>query len=202
MTLGGRLPFAINGLPMKLLRSTALVALLLAALPAWAVKPFTADYKASVMGGISADAQMTLASAGGDRWNYTLSVESPVATLRQSTTFEDHDGAWRPITGNDFTQMMFKKSQKNASYDWAKGEARWSGNVKPDRVGPVKLEQGDLDAMMLNLAIVRDVAAGKPLNYRMVDNGVVRQQSYQNLGQETVTVSGKPRSATKVSRTS
>ena len=81
-------------------------------------------------------------------------------------------------------------------------EARWSGNVKPDRVGPVKLEQGDLDAMMLNLAIVRDVAAGKPLNYRMVDNGVVRQQSYQNLGQETVTVSGKPRSATKVSRTS
>ena len=187
---------------MKLLRSTALVALLLAALPAWAVKPFTADYKASVMGGISADAQMTLASAGGDRWNYTLSVQSPVATLRQSTTFEDHDGAWRPITGNDFTQMMFKKSQKNASYDWAKGEARWSGNVKPDRVGPVKLEQGDLDAMMLNLAIVRDVAAGKPLNYRMVDNGVVRQQSYQNLGQETVTVSGKPRSATKVSRTS
>ena len=187
---------------MKLLRSTALVALLLAALPAWAVKPFTADYKASVMGGISADAQMTLASAGGDRWNYTLSVQSPVATLRQSTTFEDHDGAWRPITGNDFTQMMFKKSQKNASYDWAKGEARWSGNVKPDRVGPVKLEQGDLDAMMLNLAIVRDVAAGKPLNYRMVDNGVVRQQSYQNLGQETVTVSGKPREATKVSRTS
>ena len=187
---------------MKLLRSTALVALLLAALPTWAVKPFTADYTASVMGGISADAQMTLASAGGDRWNYTLSVQSPVATLRQSTTFEDHDGAWRPITGNDFTQMMFKKSQKNASYDWAKGEARWSGNVKPDRVGPVKLEQGDLDAMMLNLAIVRDVAAGKPLNYRMVDNGVVRQQSYQNLGQETVTVSGKPRSATKVSRTS
>ena len=187
---------------MKLLRSAALVALLLAALPTWAVKPFTADYKASVMGGISADAQMTLASAGGDRWNYTLSVESPVATLRQSTTFEDHDGAWRPITGNDFTQMMFKKSQKNASYDWAKGEARWSGNVKPDRVGPVKLEQGDLDAMMLNLAIVRDVAAGKPLNYRMVDNGVVRQQTYQNLGQETVTVSGKPRSATKVSRTS
>ena len=187
---------------MKLLRSTALVALLLAALPAWAVKPFTADYKASVMGGISADAQMTLASAGGDRWNYTLSVESPVATLRQSTTFEDHDGAWRPITGNDFTQMMFKKSQKNASYDWAKGEARWSGNVKPDRVGPVKLEQGDLDAMMLNLAIVRDVGAGQPLKYRMVDNGVVRAQAYQTLGKETVTIAGKPREATKVSRTS
>ena len=96
--------------------------------------------------------------------------------------------------------MLIKKSQKNATYDWAKGEARWSGNVKPDRVGPVKLEQGDLDAMMLNLAIVRDVAAGKPLNYRMVDNGVIRAQTYQNLGKETVTVGGQPRSATKVSR--
>ena len=187
---------------MKLLRSTALVALLLAALPAWAVKPFTADYKASVMGGISADAQMTLASAGGDRWNYTLSVESPVATLRQSTTFEDHDGAWRPITGNDFTQMMFKKSQKNASYDWAKGEARWSGNVKPDRVGPVKLHAGDMDAMLLNLAIVRDVAAGKSLSYRMVENGTARNQTYQILGKEAVSVGGKSHTATKVRRTS
>ena len=187
---------------MKTLRTTALLSLLLAAAPAWAVKPFTADYEASVMGGISADAQMTLAPAGGDRWNYVLSVDSPVATLRQSTVFEARGGAWRPLSGNDSTQMLIKKSQKNASYDWAKGEARWSGDVKADRAGPVKLQDGDLDAMLLNLAIVRDVAAGKPLNYRMVDNGVVRAQAYQSLGKETITVAGKPRSATKVSRTS
>jgi hypothetical protein len=189
-------------LPMKSLRTTALLSLLLAAAPAWAVKPFVAEYEASVMGGISADAQMTLASAGGDRWNYVLSVDSPVAALRQSTVFEDRGGAWRPLSGNDSSQMLIKKSQKNASYDWAKGEARWSGDVKPDRAGPVKLQDGDLDAMLLNLAIVRDVAAGKPLSYRMVDNGVVRAQAYQNLGKDTVTVAGKPRSATKVSRTS
>ena len=187
---------------MKLLRTTALLSVLLAAAPAWAVKPFTADYQANVMGSISADAQMTLAAAGGDRWNYVLSVKSPVATLRQTTLFEDRGGDWRPLSGNDFSQMVFKKSQKNASYDWAKSEARWSGDVKADRAGPVKLQDGDLDAMLLNLAIVRDVAAGKPLNYRMVDNGVVRAQSYQNLGKDTVTVAGKPRSATKVSRTS
>ena len=187
---------------MKPLRTTALLSLLLAASPAWAVKPFTAAYEASLMGGISADARMTLAPAGGDRWNYVLSVDSPVATLRQSTVFEDRGGAWRPLSGNDSTQMLIKKSQKNASYDWAKGEARWSGDVKADRAGPVKLQDGDLDAMLLNLAIVRDVAAGKPLSYRMVDNGVVRTQAYQSLGKETITVAGKPRSATKVSRTS
>ena len=176
---------------MKSVRVAALLSVLLAASPAWAVKPFTADYEASVMGGISADAQMTLASAGGDRWNYVLSVDSPVATLRQATVFEDRDGAWRPLSGNDSTQMLIKKSQKNASYDWARGEARWSGDVKADRAGPVKLQEGDLDAMLLNLAIVRDVAAGKPLTYRMVDNGVVRTQAYQNLGKDTVTYAGE-----------
>lgn len=202
MTPPGHTPFAFKYLRMKFLPATALLSLLLAASPAWAVKPFTADYEANVKGTISADAQMTLATAGGDRWSYVLSVNSPIATLRQTTVFEDRDGAWRPLSGNDFTQMVFKKSQKNASYDWAKGEARWSGDVKADRAGPVKLQDGDLDAMLLNLAIVRDVAAGKALSYRMVDNGVVRQQSYQNLGKDTVTVAGKPHSATKVSRSS
>lgn len=179
-------------------------ALLLAGMasPAWAVKPFVADYQATVKGAIQADAKMQLKSAGGDRWSYELSVNSPIASLRQTTVFEDRGGAWRPLSGTDSTQMLIKKSQKSATYDWASGEARWTGNVKPDRMGPVKLQSGDLDAMMLNLAIVRDVAAGKTLSYRMVDNGVARQQVYQNLGQESIRVAGKPAIATKVSRSS
>lgn len=186
---------------MKTRRSVLLFAALLAA-PALAVNPFVADYQASIMGGVQADAQMSLAPAGGDRWNYVLSVKSPVATLRQATVFEARNGAWRPLSGNDSTQMLIKKSQKHATYDWAKGEARWSGDVKADRVGPVKLQEGDLDGMLLNLAIVRDVAAGKPLNYRLVDNGVVRPQTWRNLGRENVSVAGKVHSATKVSRSS
>lgn len=190
---------------MKSMRSILpATALLLACMasPAWAVKPFVANYEATVKGAIHADAQMKLSSAGGDRWSYELSVNSPIASLQQTTVFEDRDGVWRPLSGNDSTQVLIKKSQKNASYDWATGEARWSGNVKPDRMGPVKLKAGDLDAMLLNLVIVRDVAAGKPLSYRMVDNGVARQQVYQNLGQESITVAGKSKTATKVSRSS
>ena len=187
---------------MKSLRIPTLLALLAAALPAWAVQPFTADYQASVKGSIQANAQMSLSPAGGDRWNYVLSVDSAVASVRQATLFEDRNGAWRPLSGNDTSQMLIKKSQKTATYDWGRGEARWSGDVKDDRAGPVKLVEGDLDAMLLNLAIVRDVAAGKPLNYRLVDNGVARAQTWQNLGKDTVTVGGKPRTATKVSRSS
>lgn len=187
---------------MKMRRSATLFAILLAAAPAWALSPFVADYQAKVMGGVQADAQMSLTSAGGDRWNYVLDVKSPVATLRQATVFEHRNGAWRPLSGHDSTQMLIKKSHKTATYDWAKGEARWSGDVKADRMGPVKLQDGDLDGMLLNLAIVRDVAAGKPLKYRMVDNGVVRVQSWQHLGRERVTIGGKAHEAIKVSRSS
>ena len=187
---------------MKLLRTTTLAALLLASLPALAVQPFVADYQANVKGSIKANAQMSLAPAGGDRWNYVLSVTSPVASVRQSTVFEARGGAWRPLSGSDMTSMLLKKSQKNATYDWAKGEASWSGDVKPERAGPVKLREGDMDAMLLNLAIVRDVGAGKPLNYRLVENGRARPQNYKLLGTETITVGGKSRTATKVSRSS
>jgi hypothetical protein len=185
------------------LRPALLLPLLLAVAPAWAaVKPFEADYTASWKS-VQANAQISLSPAGGNRWSYALTVESPLGSTRQTTVFEERGGSFRPLSGSDVTRIVFKKdSQKNASYDWAEREARWSGDVKPDRTGPVKLQDGDLDAMLLNLALVRDVAAGKPLNYRLVDNGTARAQTYQNLGKETISVQGQPRTATKVARSS
>ena len=96
--------------------------------------------------------------------------------------------------------LLVKQSNKNATYDWAKREACWSGDVKPDRSGPVALQPGDLDAMLVNLAIARDAAAGKPLSYRMVDDGRAKQMTYQVAGKETVTVGGKQQQATKLTR--
>jgi len=178
--------------------ATALLAM--ASAPAFAVKPFTADYNANYMG-LQGSGTMTLAASGGDRWTYTLSIRSSLAQATQSTVFEDHGGQWRPLSGNDSTVLLIKKKNKNASYDWGRGEARWSGDVKPDRSGPVRLQAGDLDAMLVNLAIPRDVAAGKPLSYRMVDDGRAKALSYQVAGTEAVNVGGKSRQATKVSRT-
>ena len=174
-------------------------AFLLASVPALAMKPFTANYQASYMG-LQGDGQMTLAPAGGDRWKYTLAIRSSLAQLSQTTVFEDNGGKWRPLSGNDASSVLIKHSNKTATYDWGKGEARWSGDVKDDRNGPVTLQAGDLDAMLLNLAIVRDVNAGKPLSYRMVDDGRAKQMSYQVAGKDTVTIEGKPRQATRVTR--
>ena len=165
-----------------------------------AIKPFTADYQANYMG-MQANGQMTLAPAGGNRWKYNLSISGSVATLSQTTVFEELGGQYRPISGSDVSRVLIKKVDKSANYDWNKGVATWSGDVKPDRAGPIKLQAGDMDGMLLNLALARDVAAGKPLNYRMVDDGRAKQLSYTVAGKEQITIDGKAQQATKVVRT-
>jgi hypothetical protein len=189
---------------------TLLAAALLCAfaIPALAVEPFTADYQVYFQGNPQGAGTMRLARLDGNRWKYSLDIKGTSgmaalagADIAQSTTFEVVDGHWRPLSGSDSSKMLFKQSRKTATYDWDAGVASWSGDVKPERAGPVRLRPGDMDAMLLNLALARDVAADKPLQYRMVDDGRVRQLSYTVAGQETITVDGRSRQATKVVRT-
>lgn len=174
--------------------------LVLASAPAWAVKPFSADYQASYMG-LQGNGKMTLVSQGANRWKYTLSINSNIAQLSQSTVFEDHNGQWRPLSSHDSSMLLIKKVNKDANYDWNKGVATWSGDVKPDRAGPIPLQSGDMDALMINLALARDVTAGKSLDYRMVEDGRAKQLSYEVAGKEAITIDGKSQQATKVVRT-
>lgn len=190
---------AIRNSALPLAAALALAGAAAVAAKAPALKPFTAVYEVSYMG-LGATGTMTLEPAGGDRWSYRLDIDSAVANLSQNTTFEANGGTWRPLSNSDSASLLVKKNTRHASYDWDKREARWSGDVKPDRAGPVKLREGDLDAMLINLAIPRDIAAGDALDYRMVDDGRARQMHYQVAGKETVQVGGKPQSATKVAR--
>lgn len=183
---------------LPLLLTSAAIAL--ASAPALAVKPFNANYTASYMG-MQGNGNMSIASAGSGRWKYTLNIQNKMARLSQSTTFEDKNGQLRPLSGTDSSLLLIKKANKKATYDWTKGEARWTGDVKSERAGPVKLQAGDLDAMLVNLAVARDAAAGKPMNYRMVDDGRVKQMNYEVVGKEDLTIDGKTRQATKVSHT-
>ncbi|QBO02754.1 DUF3108 domain-containing protein [Xanthomonas oryzae] len=177
----------------------AAAALAMSSLPAFAMQPFQADYSANYMG-MQANGTMTLAAAGANQWRYTLTIQNQLANLTQSTVFEEANGQLRPVSNNDTSSMMVKRRNVTASYDWKTSQATWGGDIKPDRRGPVKLQPGDMDALLINLAITRDLATGKPLNYRMVDEGRVKPMSYKVVGKETITVNGKQEQATKVSR--
>jgi hypothetical protein len=184
----------------RLFRLALGIALAAATSTAFAVEPFKATYLANYMG-MQGNGVMTLAPAEGDRWTYSFRIDGSMAELSQRTVFEEHDGQYRPLSGTDRSRVLIKKIDKQASYDWGKGVATWSGDVKEGRAGPVKLRAGDLDGMLVNLALVRDVAAGKPLHYRMVDDGRIKQLDYQVAGKEQVTVGGKAHQATKVVNT-
>lgn len=181
-------------------RIVAALSLTLAALPALALQPFSADYQANYMG-VSATGLMTIEAQGTDRWKYTLKVSNQVAQLSQNTVFEDRNGLWRPLSGFDSSFLLIKKTRRNAVYDWGAGEARWSGDVKPERAGPVDLQSGDLDALLMNLVLARDVPAGKPLRYRLVDEGRAKPMNFTVAGKETLNYDGKPHQATKVVNT-
>ena len=184
----------------KLWRVAFVAAAVSGSAPALALEPFTADYQASYMG-MQANGRMSLAAAGEGKWRYNLSIQNQLANLSQTTVFQDVGGQWRPLSGTDSSKVLVKSSVKNAAYDWSRGVATWSGDVKPDRAGPVKLQAGDMDALLVNLALVRDVLAGKPLVYRLVENGKVKVMKYTVAGKEQITVGGKPQQATKVVNT-
>lgn len=194
-----RRPQLLATLLLGLATASVLTTSALAAQPA-ALKPFTATYNASYMG-LHGTATMSLATSGNDRWKYSLDIDSVLARLGQHTVFDANGGQWRPLSGTDSSSLLIKKNTKKAVYDWSAREARWSGDIRSDRAGPVPLQAGDLDAMLLNLAIPRDVAAGKPLDYRMVDNGRAKQMHYDVAGKDTIQVAGKQQPATKVTQT-
>ncbi|KRA51712.1 DUF3108 domain-containing protein [Pseudoxanthomonas sp. Root630] len=171
-----------------------------AAAPALAVEAFTANYNASALG-MSGEGQMVVAPQPGNRWQYTLTVRNQAVDLSQKTVFDEQDGRMRPLNSSDSSRLLIKKKNVNTVYDWSKAQATWTGDIKPDRAGPVKLQAGDMDALLVNLAIVRDVVAGKPLTYRMVENGRAKAMTYQVAGKERITLGGKAQDATKVIRT-
>ncbi len=177
------------------------VVLAAASSQAMAVEPFSADYRASAMG-MQGDGQMSITSKGNDRWEYSLTINNSLVDMSQKTVFDEKGGVLRPLSSTDLSRVLIKKKTVSADYNWDQKQVTWSGDVKPGRAGPVALNKGDMDALLVNLAIVRDVAAGKPLKYRLVENGKARPMSYSVAGKENITIAGQTREATKVVRTS
>lgn len=192
----------------RLLTATGAALLAVAALPALAIEPFTATYQANYMG-MRAQANMNLAQEGGNRWKYDLQVAGAGARMEQTTTFEANGEQWRPVSSSDsqrgesgLAAMLMKNRELNTTYDWNASEARFAGDVRDGQSDPVKLQAGDLDGMLMNLVLVRDVQAGKsPLRYRLVEDGRAKRQVFERQGTEQVTVGGRSMEATKVVRT-
>ena len=176
--------------------ATLLVAALALPTTASAVEPATMQYRVGY-NGLSARGSLAVRPSG-KRWVVTLKMGNAVASIDQSTVFEVSGNRLKPLGSSRHVDSAISYKAIITSFNWAAGKASWKGDVKPGRAGPVALQAGDIDMLLLNLALARDVAAGRPARYRVVDNGHVRTLAFKRLGNETVTLDGRKRSAVKL----
>ena len=175
----------------------ALCAALVVALPAnAALQPFTAHYSARFKG-IPASGVMVLAPRG-KQWTLAMNMENLAASMSQATLFTESRGLLMPLGGSDTASYVGQRKAVPARFDWRALQASWSGDAKASRRGPVAIRAGDVDGLLLQLALARDVPAGRPLQYRVVENGKARAMGFRRAGTESVTVNGRTLQATRV----
>lgn len=178
------------------------------------LSPFEARYEAYYEGRPAGNATMRLVDGGaatgdGTRWRMDLDIQGDrglVGLVRlnidQSTVFEARGDAYVPLSQSTVRKALVFGRTATGTYDWAARTARWSGDIDRDRQAPVALQDGDLSGLLINLAIMRDAAPGRTMEYRFVDGGRVRQHAYAVApATENVAVGDMNYEALRVSRT-
>ena len=148
--------------------------------------------------GYSAQGRLQVTPRPDGRWSMTLQFGNVFASLQQATVFVRQGDRLRPLGNSRVVTAPLTHRTIVGRFDWR--AARWSlsGDVKPTHRGPVSLRPGDLDPLLLELALVEDVRAGRPTRYRVLENGRARLLDYRRLAVEPVTVEGRTYQAVKL----
>ena len=151
-----------------------------------ALAPFNARYRVTRDGKELGDATLNLVSLPDHRWRIDLRIEATrglygIAGLdmQQSTVFDTPNDVFRPLSQSTVRKALFTRKQVTGIYDWSKGMAQWTGDLKKNRRAPVPLRAGDMNGLLINLALLRDVVPGATLQYRFVEYGRAKDQQFQ-----------------------
>jgi len=174
------------------------------------LEPFEATYEAHYQGKPAGSATMQLVRDGDNRWRIDLTIhgERGIAglarlNLQQSTVFDTADNQFRPLTQATARRAMLFGKEVTGIYDWSAMQAHWEGDLKKERRRPLPLQAGDMSALLINLAIMRDAVPGATLQYRMVDLGRARDYVYQAAAEpQIMAVGDMSYDALRVARTS
>ena len=196
------------------MRILPLLAAFLLALPAAAhaqpLEPFHATYEAWYGERHVGEANMRLERREAPNWEIDLEIRANrgligLARLNmlQSTVFDvHHDGDFfRPLTQRTVRKAILFGRSVDGIYNWHTHTAQWSGDVSERRSQPVPLQDGDMSALLINLAVIRDAEPGATLRYRYADNGRSREHEYVvSEAPENIEVADMSYSALRVSR--
>lgn len=172
-----------------------------------ALEPFVATYQVFDDGHRLGDATMQVVRGDGTQWRVDLAMKGrglmrlTGLNVQQSTVFDNDGQRYRPLSQSTVKRALFSNRKSTGTYDWAAHNARWSGDIKPHRAGPITLRDGDMSGLLVNLAVIRDAEPGKTLHYRFVDDGRARDHDWQVAAQtEGVEIDGLRYNAMRVDR--
>lgn len=191
------------------LRALLIGTLTLVSLPALALEPFAATYQAYNEGKLAGAAKMQVVQTEDARWRVDLGIRGTRGfawlaglNIEQSTVFDSRDEQYRPLSQATVKHAVFTGKKMSGVYDWQARSARWQGDIKKTRTAAIPLQDGDMSALLVNLAVIRDAQPGKALSYRVVDNGRARDYQYAVAAQtEIVNVDDLSYDAMRVART-
>lgn len=150
------------------------------------LEPFVATYQAYYKGKLAGSATMRVTHNQGAQWRVDLGIHGERGfagvlglNVEQSTVFDDYDNRYRPLSQSTVRKGLFLGKKVTGVYNWNTRIAHWQGDLKKDRTQPIPLLDGDMSALLINLAVMRDAVPGKEMHYRLVDLGRTREHTYQ-----------------------
>ena len=184
------------------MRRALLFALTLLALPAVQaadLQPFsasyTADWKQLPMSG---SAERSLSKNDNGTWTLSFKASMMIASLTEESTIRLDKDTLLPQSYTFERGGLGKAKKINLDFDWASKMVTGS-----DRGDPVKvpLNSGMLDKSTYQLALQRDVAAGKKsMSYQVVEGTDTDTYDFRVLGAEKVSTKAGSVDAIKVER--
>ncbi|WP_248806989.1 DUF3108 domain-containing protein [Pseudomonas sp. MWU13-2100] len=184
------------------MRRALLFALTLLALPAVQaadLQPFsasyTADWKQLPMSG---SAERSLSKNDNGTWTLSFKASMMIASLTEESTLLLDKDTLLPQSYSFERGGLGKAKKINLDFDWSSKMVTGS-----DRGDPVKvpLNSGMLDKSTYQLALQRDVAAGKKsMSYQVVEGTDTDTYDFRVLGAETVSTKAGSVDAIKVER--
>ncbi|MGH8086298.1 MAG: DUF3108 domain-containing protein [Lysobacter sp.] len=176
--------------------------------PAPVLQPFVANYVVYKAGKPLGEATMQLVRQQPPRWRVDLVMRGTRGLFglaginaEQSTVFDLIGETYRPLTQATVNKSIFTRKQTIGIYDWRSDAARWQGETKEHRRGPIALQPGDMTGLLINLAVIRDAEPGDTLQYRFVDDGRTRTHTYVVADRlESITVGDLSYKAMKATR--
>jgi len=159
------------------------------------LQPFVATYQVFHGGRELGEATMQLAHLAGARWQVDLGMKGhglmriTGLNLQQSTLFDTEGATYRPLTQATVKRAFLSSRKTIGVYDWSRHLVRWTGDVREGHAGPIALQPGDMSGLLIDLAVIRDAAPGRELDYRFVDDGRTRDHHWVVAPQtETISV--------------